>query len=328
MPSEENGHRPKILEGQFFYMFVMLLIGVKLLSLISFQEFLKAEIFNKVSRDDIVVLTNKARQEQGLPELTSSQTLQEVAKLKLNDMLQNGYFAHTTPQGKTPWDWFDKAGYKYKLAGENLAMDFIFSRDVVDAWMTSESHRKNILYKDFKEIGVAVGTGNINGRETVAIVEVFGSPVEKKTVTPPPIKTAAKSIAVAKVLPKVTPAPSVPPPTTPTPVVTKLKAAPISLAKEVVQALASVKGDISEKTSETVSKTSNWALVFLAGVAVIILLLKIFVSFRIQFPVLIVRAALLVVISLWLASSGPEAFDDRDVIITKVAEFSNTIGIR
>ncbi len=291
------------------------------MSLVSFQEFLKADIFNRVSRDDIVVLTNQARQEQGLSVLVSSQTLQEVAKFKLEDMLKGGYFAHTSPEGKTPWDWFNKAGYNYKLAGENLAMDFVFSRDVVDAWMNSESHRKNILYKDFKEIGVAVGTGKINGYETVAIVEVFGTPVEKRAVasTPKP----KPPVVIAKIAPKTGPTSSPTPAAASAPVVAKLRAAPISLAKEVSQALVSVKGEITEKGPAVASQTSDWVLVFMAGLAVMILILKIFISFRIQFPVLVARAALLVVISFWMVSSGPDAFNKKDVIITRIAEFTS-----
>jgi hypothetical protein len=64
-------------------------------------------------------------------------------------------------------------------------------------------------------------------------------------------------------------------------------------------------------------------LVLLAGAAVMILLLKVFVSFRVQFPVLILRAGLLVVISLWMVRSGPDMFNQKNVIITKIAEFTD-----
>jgi len=315
IPSADNGYRPHILESQFFYIFVALLVGIKLLSFISFQEFLKAEIFSNIIQDDIVVLTNEVRQDQGLPKLTTNSTLQKVASLKLTDMLQKSYFSHTSPEGRTPWYWFDKAGYNYKLAGENLAMDFFLSKDVVNAWMNSESHKKNILLKDFKEIGVAVGKGNINGHETVAIVEVFGSPIEKKAIV-------SKLVGVANASSEKTPAPTISP--TPTQLVAaKLKATPISLAKEIAQTLVSVKGDISEKAPEVVNKTSNWALSLLAIAAVMILILKVFVAFHIQFPALIFRAALLVIISFWMVWSAPNLLSKKDIIITNIAEFTN-----
>lgn len=316
IPSAGNGYRPRILEGQFFYIFVTLLVGIKLLSFISFQEFLKAEIFSNIVQDDIVALTNAARQGQGLPELITSPTLKKVADLKLADMLQKNYFSHTSPEGKTPWYWFDKAGYNYKLAGENLAMDFFMSKDVVNAWMNSESHKRNILFKDFKEIGVAVGKGKINGHETVAIVEVFGSPIEKKTIV-------SKLVGVANASSGKTPAPSVSPVSTQsTPV--KLKEAPISLAKEIAQTLVNVRGDISERAPEVVNRTSNWALNLLAIAAIMILILKVFVAFRIQFPVLIFRAVILVVVSFWMVWSGPNMLNKQGIIITDIAEFINT----
>ncbi|MEX2090790.1 MAG: CAP domain-containing protein [Candidatus Paceibacterota bacterium] len=321
-----------------------MLVGVKLISLISFQEFLKSEIFNRISRDDIVVLTNEVRQENGLPQLAVSPVLQEAAKLKLADMLQNNYFAHTSPAGVSPWYWFEKAKYSYKLAGENLAMDFAFSQDVVDAWMGSESHRKNLLLKDFSETGIAVGSGIINGHETAAIVQVFGTPKETKA--------AAKPIAVKTPAP--TPKPSVfapawtskPPAPTPKPPVyvsgpvqivssapketlLPTRLAPISLAKEVAQAVSSnvkaaYNSDIVKYTPRIVNQTTNWALIELTMAAVAILVFNIFIAFRIQFPALIFRAVLLVIISGWMVWSGPNVLSQEEVIITRVAELDGS----
>ncbi len=89
-------------------------------------------------------------------------------------MVENNYFEHFSPSGTTPWDFIESAGYNYQLAGENLAMDFSTNEGVNRAWLNSPSHAKNILNPDFKNIGVAVIEGQLEGHETTLIVQMFG----------------------------------------------------------------------------------------------------------------------------------------------------------
>ncbi|MDP1629757.1 MAG: CAP domain-containing protein, partial [bacterium] len=86
-----------------------------------------------------------------------------------------GYFSHVGPEGAEPWYWIKKAGYDYVYAGENLARGFIDANSVFNAWMKSAGHRANILNSRYTEIGVAVLSGNMAGRETTLIVQMFGS---------------------------------------------------------------------------------------------------------------------------------------------------------
>ena len=88
-------------------------------------------------------LANQDREAQKLPELIVSPLLNEAAQMKADDMASNGYFAHTSPSGKTPWYWLSQVGYNYQYAGENLAINFSDSKDVADAWMASPGHRAN-----------------------------------------------------------------------------------------------------------------------------------------------------------------------------------------
>ena len=119
-------------------------------------------------------LTNQNRQVQNLPILSVSPVLNKVAELKANDMAQKGYFAHTSPEGKAPWYWFDQAGYNYEYAGENLAVDFTDSVDVARAWMNSPKHKANILKNAYTEIGTAIATGTYQGHATVFVAQEFG----------------------------------------------------------------------------------------------------------------------------------------------------------
>lgn len=130
----------------------------------------------EINSADILMLTNQDRAEYGLPSLKENATLNTAARLKAGDMVLNMYFAHVSPQGKTPWFWFKKAGYQYKHAGENLAVKFITSEAVEKGWMNSPTHRANILNTHYTEIGVATADGVYKGKKTTFIVEVFGTP--------------------------------------------------------------------------------------------------------------------------------------------------------
>ena len=90
-------------------------------------------------------------------------------------MIKNDYFAHTSPAGINPWFWYEKDGYDYKYAGENLAINFLKAEDQHKAWMASPTHRKNILNDKYQEIGVAVDAGKINGQMAIIAVQEFGA---------------------------------------------------------------------------------------------------------------------------------------------------------
>jgi uncharacterized protein YkwD len=163
----------------------------------------------------LVELTNNDRSSTGLATLTVNPTLTEIAQAKANDMAAKGYFAHTSPEGLTPWYWFKQGGYKFSYAGENLAIDFSESPDVERAWMNSPTHRANVLGTQFSEIGVAVATGMYQGRATTFVVQEFGTPItpaiEAPVVVAPIATTTPKGKTPVKVATTTPPAPSVRP---------------------------------------------------------------------------------------------------------------------
>jgi len=109
-------------------------------------------------------------------ELKVSPILEKAAQMKADDMASKSYFAHNTPDGKTPWYWLEQAGYRYIYAGENLAVNFENSEDVETAWMNSPGHFLNIMNPKYTEIGIATSTGIYKGREAVFVVQMFGKP--------------------------------------------------------------------------------------------------------------------------------------------------------
>jgi uncharacterized protein YkwD len=132
-----------------------------------------------LSISGVIEYTNIARaQNGGFLALTENATLDVDAKMKLDDMFAKQYFEHVSPSGVGPADLAKTVGYAYIVVGENLALgDFGGDAKLVDAWMASPGHRANILNGHYQEIGVAVGKGMYEGRETWLAVQSFGMPL-------------------------------------------------------------------------------------------------------------------------------------------------------
>jgi len=155
---------------------------------------------------DVASLTNQNRTERGLPALAVNPLLTQAAQLKADDMAKNSYYAHTSPDGKSPLYWLNLVGYKYLNAGENLVIDRTTSEQAVDAWMDSPDHRENILRPQFTQVGVGVAPGEYQGIPTIYVVEEFGTPyplsapaqkpaIAPVATVPEPVKTLARSIS-------------------------------------------------------------------------------------------------------------------------------------
>ncbi|USL36708.1 CAP domain-containing protein [Priestia megaterium] len=108
----------------------------------------------------VVDLVNQEREKQGLKPLTLNKKLSDVARTKSKDMMGKGYFDHNSPTYGSPFDMMKQFGIEYTTAGENIAKGQQSPEDVMNAWMNSDGHRKNILNPDFTEIGVGYVKGD------------------------------------------------------------------------------------------------------------------------------------------------------------------------
>jgi uncharacterized YkwD family protein/spore coat assembly protein SafA len=103
---------------------------------------------------EVVRLVNEIRVKNGLRELTHDWQLGRVARIKSQDMRDNGYFSHTSPTYGSPFQMMKSFGITYRSAGENIARGQQSPQAVVNAWMNSSGHRANILNSSFTHIGV------------------------------------------------------------------------------------------------------------------------------------------------------------------------------
>lgn len=197
-PTSENNYVPHIL--RVWPILLIFFVGIGLFSFARLSQLTGsfgtlAQVYPSV----VVTLTNTDRVKQSLQALSVNGKLTKAAQLKADDMAKNGYFAHTSPSGITPWHWFGSVGYSFVYAGENLAVNFDDSQTVQTAWLNSPTHRANILNGNFTEIGVAVAKGLYNGRETTFVVEMFGAPAAGRSFVPagaPPVKVVNSNVAV------------------------------------------------------------------------------------------------------------------------------------
>lgn len=97
----------------------------------------------------VVDLINKERANYGLSALKVDTALSKAARAKSLDMQAKGYFDHNSPTYGSPFDMMKQFGVTYRTAGENIAMGQPSPEAVVQAWMNSEGHRKNILNSSY-----------------------------------------------------------------------------------------------------------------------------------------------------------------------------------
>lgn len=177
LPHRGNAYRPHALRHKMLSIYSLGLFLSQLLFGITFYS--GPTIMNadaKVMAQNIITYSNFERRNNNLGIFYESETLNLAAEKKLKNMFEKDYWDHKGPNGETAWEFIDSTGYQYSLAGENLARGFSSSEEAVKAWMESPTHRANILNERFQEMGVAIGSGKINGAATTVIVQIFGQP--------------------------------------------------------------------------------------------------------------------------------------------------------
>lgn len=198
VPQESNNFRGKYLHHDFLtsMIAIMLIVNVGLKLLVKNYDSNILGIAFNITAEALLNETNAQRIKYNLPPLKLNDKLMQAAANKANDVFSKNYWAHYAPDGTSPWFFFEQVGYQYLYAGENLAKDFTESQAVVAAWMNSPTHRDNILKPDYEEIGFAVMEGNLQGADTVLVVQLFGKPEAASVVAqePPTLRYQAETV--------------------------------------------------------------------------------------------------------------------------------------
>lgn len=119
--------------------------------------------------NELLLLINKEREKNNLVNLEIDEELQNVARLKAQDLVQNNYFSHTSSTYGTPFEMLKTYNISYKIASENIAGNSNIT-SALESWLNSEDHRKNLLSNDYNYTGIAVVDSIAYGK---IIVEFF-----------------------------------------------------------------------------------------------------------------------------------------------------------
>ena len=122
-----------------------------------------------VEQQEVVYLTNLARDDEGLRPLKQVNLLHNAADGHSDRMATMNFFAHCDIfSKKDPFTRMQDAGYNWNSAGENIAAGQTSAQEVMNGqfgWMNSPGHRANILNPDFREIGVGYEFSNDNAKD-------------------------------------------------------------------------------------------------------------------------------------------------------------------
>ncbi len=342
IPHHGNNHKPKIFHTHSVHAIAFSLLALKLVlvamvfSITPVGAWLSPEVEN-----EMVSLTNQYRASLDEKPLVRNAYLDQIAQVRAQDMIDRNYFSHYTPDGKKPWEWVDAKVYNYDRFGENLAADFITAKAVLDAFKLSPSHDKNLRNPNYRDIGIATVSGQLDGRQTNIMVVFYASP--KSTPTPVVAVTPPTEV------PTVTPQPvAVVPPKTSTPVVKPIERIlpPVQpLAQATTTASTTAIGSVATRGSVIVThvegvetsvpadapstvatqsdswlaKLFSWSssFYFLAFIAFLLLAaVNIFVSFRIQHRSAIIASFFLIILAGTLWSLSWHGFELVNGVIT------------
>jgi hypothetical protein len=200
LPREGNNYRSGFLHHKIVFSLILLLVTAGFLTSSVRTNFPAVlGLSANIPTQQLLILTNQQRQNNGLVALTDSSQLDQAAANKAADMFGKDYWAHNAPDGTTPWVFIKGAGYNYVYAGENLARGFNSASDVITAWMNSPEHRQNVLSPNYQNVGFAVATGKLSGEDTVLVVEMLGSAnlggsVASDNKTPPVVAVGSPTV--------------------------------------------------------------------------------------------------------------------------------------
>ena len=126
-------------------------------------------------------LLNRQRTLHGLRRLRAQRSLSHAATNYARLMVSKHFFDHVSPAGSTMAQRIGRTAYLHHTRawslGENLAWgagSASTPAQIVNAWMHSPGHRRNILDPSFKEIGIGVALGAPTGASGATYVNEFG----------------------------------------------------------------------------------------------------------------------------------------------------------
>lgn len=319
IPNKNNDHRPHILRDRGTRSVIGIIIFLEVFT------FLIPTLTNINTSGNMAAvlpavlsdLTNQERQSQNLGTLSVSPILNKAAEMKARDMAEKSYFAHTSPEGKTPWYWLKEAGYDYQYAGENLAINFTDSKDVTVAWLNSPTHKANIVKGNYTEIGTGIAVGIYQGQQTTFVAQVYANPLPVSSFKNKAQKILSKSpvlpIAVNKPAAQVAPTPTS---------VLGVENVPNKSTVDSVSISLAEKPTLFEKSFASPRDTTNKILSIIFGIVALALGLYLFVKIKNHEKDLVTNALVMLAIIVAILAAN-YYISHRNMVTTGSIDYSD-----
>ena len=108
---------------------------------------------------DLLDRINRRRAAIGCGPVVWDERLADVARRHSVDMARRGFFSHTNPDGRDPFDPLRRAGVRFRAAAENLASGQRTGSETFASWMGSAGHRHNLDECLYTRIGIGLHQG-------------------------------------------------------------------------------------------------------------------------------------------------------------------------
>lgn len=119
-------------------------------------------VIDPAAEEEMLRLVNRERTQRGLAPFVMDSTIRDVARQHSVEMFQQGFFAHSSPDGRTPFDRMRQGGVRFTSAGENIALAQTVGM-AHTGLMQSPGHRENILRPQFRRVGIGSARGGRYG---------------------------------------------------------------------------------------------------------------------------------------------------------------------
>lgn len=127
-------------------------------------------------REAVLGRSNQERREHGGAPLAAAPLLDRAAQAYAEEMLARAFYDHRSPEGETAWERVRDTGYRARRVGENIAKGIFSPVEVVERWLASTGHRRNILSPAFRQMGVGLAFGENERGFEVLWVQLFATP--------------------------------------------------------------------------------------------------------------------------------------------------------
>ena len=153
---------------------------IKIIDLKKDKKSEQEKIYREMKKE-LLVLTNKEREKEGLKPLCLNEKLNKIAQIHSDGQFKCMQLSHSgcplsKKDKKTLIERIESVDYNWKSIGENVAFGYRTPESVMEGWMNSEGHRKNILNPKFKELGFGI-KGNFD--KDIYWTQVFGTSFQK-----------------------------------------------------------------------------------------------------------------------------------------------------